>query len=470
MIYDYVIYGGGPSGLTLAYILSLNSYKVALVERNKQLGGCWSNIYIDGKYFSEHSPRVVTKDNSILFKILEHINYDYKNKMKSIYGSYYETHKKILSYFYKNFTTHDIIQLTYGYVFNMISKNETLEEWTNRVNISEHGKIVLNSFSLLISGLPSSKILCNEIITLKRSFPLMFLQFTDNSWLELLEETLIKHNVDIYSGVELRELILDDKKNKIISGILSNNHTIIGKEHLCCISPHAFLKFLENQNNKIKNNWYPYPRMKNILEYSSYGSIGFQFHFTEKVNTHIFNEWCKTCTNEYNLIILKVSDYLQNYSKDPNIKEVWSCCIVDTNMYIKKFNKTINELRLQEITNDIVSILHIKPYKITYYPNIHKENNIYKSNESSFGLTKYGLIPSKGKIKNLHAISLYNSPEVATINKACNNSYNWLIQNKINVNIIENKNNIKSYKIYIITIIILILLGISILVIKKYYK
>ena len=57
---SYCIVGGGPSGLSLAYVLAINNYKVTLIERDDKLGGSWKSDWEDGLYFSENSPRVLS--------------------------------------------------------------------------------------------------------------------------------------------------------------------------------------------------------------------------------------------------------------------------------------------------------------------------------------------------------------------------------------------------------------------------
>jgi hypothetical protein len=44
------------------------------------------------------------------------------------------------------------------------------------------------------------------------------------------------------------------------------------------------------------------------------------------------------------VIILPISNYVEKYTKDKNIKFVLSCCIVDMEMVIKKYNKKIKDL------------------------------------------------------------------------------------------------------------------------------
>ena len=66
-IYDYVIIGGGPSGLTLAWCLAFSYHKkVAVIERESSLGGCHRVIRVNG-LFSEHGPRIYV-DNYFMFQ------------------------------------------------------------------------------------------------------------------------------------------------------------------------------------------------------------------------------------------------------------------------------------------------------------------------------------------------------------------------------------------------------------------
>lgn len=51
IVYDIAIIGGGFSGMCCAYILAKEGYKVALVEKNIQLGGSLQIFSRDKKNF-----------------------------------------------------------------------------------------------------------------------------------------------------------------------------------------------------------------------------------------------------------------------------------------------------------------------------------------------------------------------------------------------------------------------------------
>jgi phytoene dehydrogenase-like protein len=75
--YDYVIIGAGPTGLTLAYLLSKYNKKVILIDK-EYIGGCHGVERVDG-LFSEHGPRIYI-DNFHMFKrLLKEMGGNFKN-------------------------------------------------------------------------------------------------------------------------------------------------------------------------------------------------------------------------------------------------------------------------------------------------------------------------------------------------------------------------------------------------------
>ena len=102
----YIIIGGGPSGLSLAYFLSQNNIKVELLEMDKQLGGSWNSQWIEDKYFSENSPRVLVL-NEYLKKFLNDLNLNNKNNLVSVYGNFFSSNIKMLKFILKNFNLKD---------------------------------------------------------------------------------------------------------------------------------------------------------------------------------------------------------------------------------------------------------------------------------------------------------------------------------------------------------------------------
>lgn len=65
--YDYVIIGGGPSGLALAQLLTLSRFnRILLIEKRDYLGGCHGVTRVNNGMMTEHGPRIYI-DNFIMF-------------------------------------------------------------------------------------------------------------------------------------------------------------------------------------------------------------------------------------------------------------------------------------------------------------------------------------------------------------------------------------------------------------------
>ena len=73
--FDYVIIGGGPSGLTLAHCLSsINNLKILIIDKEPNLGGCHRVKRVPFKQemlFTEHGPRIYSSSYINTAMILE---------------------------------------------------------------------------------------------------------------------------------------------------------------------------------------------------------------------------------------------------------------------------------------------------------------------------------------------------------------------------------------------------------------
>ena len=65
--YDYIIVGGGPTGLSLAQVLSSSSSnRILLIEKRDYLGGCHGVTRVHDGMMTEHGPRIYI-DNFLMF-------------------------------------------------------------------------------------------------------------------------------------------------------------------------------------------------------------------------------------------------------------------------------------------------------------------------------------------------------------------------------------------------------------------
>ena len=112
------------------------------------------------------------------------------------------------------------------------------------------------------------------------------------------------------------------------------------------------------------------------------------------------------------VIILPVSNWLKTYSKDPSIKTVWSCCIVDMESKSKRNHKTPNECDVNEVLEEC--ILQIKdsydipvPKVVTVSNGLKKENNVWLSKNTGYTKSKYSDLDIRGTVENLYALGCF---------------------------------------------------------------
>ena len=96
---NYCIIGGGPTGLSLAYILANNNYNITLVERDYTLGGSWKSRWVQGGYFIENAPRAMIM-TPYLKRFFKEIGLQ-KDDFGLIYGSVYDMRRKFFNFFHQ---------------------------------------------------------------------------------------------------------------------------------------------------------------------------------------------------------------------------------------------------------------------------------------------------------------------------------------------------------------------------------
>ena len=110
-IYDYVIVGAGPTGLTLAWLLSQYKKSVIIIEKEDYIGGCHGVKRING-LFSEHGPRIYI-DNYFNFK---NILNDMNLKFNDLFTPYKFGINDITSYGFKNLSLYEVFILLYTFL------------------------------------------------------------------------------------------------------------------------------------------------------------------------------------------------------------------------------------------------------------------------------------------------------------------------------------------------------------------
>lgn len=418
MEYDYVIVGSGPTGLSLSYTLSKNNFNVCLVEKYHKLGGSWNSEWIDNKYFTENSPRILSGSGP-------HMDFLYEIGMneedfQEIYGSIIETNIKIF-YFVKNyFSLKDyFIFISESLFYKLRPNNLLLQEWIDQSDLSERGKQCLRIISVTICDTPENT--NHKDFFGSVSYVNLKQMKEPNKWLHILNEYFdSNNNIKIHRNTLVKSI--GGTNNKISNVICIKEGVELNiktKNVVLCTQSESIYPILKNSNYTIQNNWHRLSKMKEWSENTHYNGFGFQLHFKDKIDFP--EDWCWSCITEWNIIISPVSNWLSLYSKDKSIKTVLSCCIVDMETKSKRLNKTPNECNENEIINEILyqlKTLTIKisePDLVTLSPNLKKIEGKWKSNNTGFTRKNLGYLPIKGEIEGLYALGCFTDPGYNTI-------------------------------------------------------
>ena len=150
-MYDYIIVGGGPTGLALAWYLSKIDKKILIIEKEDSLGGCHRVRRVNG-LFTEHGPRIYL-DNYLNFEtILNEMGKSFDN----IFTRYYFSLLTIGGSSIKNFSIKELTTLGLSYLYFMFnpndSKNITMLEYTNQNNFTSETKDSIDRLCRLTDG------------------------------------------------------------------------------------------------------------------------------------------------------------------------------------------------------------------------------------------------------------------------------------------------------------------------------
>ena len=452
--YDQIIVGGGPCGIALALMLEKTGKKILLVERENTLGGCWRIEWQNEKYYTEHSPHIMTTNYKKFIQLCKYLKvknefkstYKYKSSLRSVYFD-----KNVIG----NLKFSDIIKLVSGLIMSRFIENkQTVDEFCDHISVA--GKKTMYILSVAAASTPD-KVMMQDMFDIMIEYPPDIIQMSEPElWLNAAKKYFDDSiNIDLSLNTEIKSIRNTEDGFNV-------NDVIHTDEVILALPPIALKNILEKSSTDIQNNWLPYPDFKRWADESSYNSIGFQLHFDNIIEYK--DEWCWSCIGDWNIIILPMSKYLKTFSKDPSVKSVWSCTIIDQNKFSSRLKKKVHQCSLFEIEEEIKHQLNIPVNtRITFYDGLKKTKDQYESKDTGFVRQKYGVIPYTGQLKNIHIVSTVNQKGIITMEKAIESAYEFI---KINYNghhyILDSKNNN--------TIYILIILLIISIVFYKYFK
>ena len=255
-VYDFLIVGGGPTGLALSTMLSQTDAKIAIVEKNSDLGGCWKVDWIDDTYYSEHSPRVMTTTYNKFRRLLKihNIKFDYE----PVYRDRFALHKALLS----KLSVVDIFKLTSGLIISRFFETaDTVEDFMQHLSTS--GSDAMYILSVALANIPS-KVMMQDVFNEMYNYHGQFVHLKNPNWYDVIEKNL-SSRVDFRKGFEVQSINVVDK-TFIVN---TNKGAFKARELILATPPLALVDILRNSDEVIKNNWGDFSHLKTLAEESS---------------------------------------------------------------------------------------------------------------------------------------------------------------------------------------------------------
>lgn len=429
--YDYIIVGMGPTGLTLGLSLMRTDKTVLFVEADSDVGGCWRTRFTHDGYFTEHSPKVLSRHGTHQFnRLLRFLGVAPDYRAIDPRSSFLRKTKGML----KQFAFADVFKLILYFVTYLVCLNDkwvSVRDWCAHNRISTKGRNYLNIVSVVLSN-------TYEKLTMHALFRFVVRRHQYMRTLDQVAEphkwvaacyNLLKTNPNftfrtntlvgrvVTEGGRVTQLITTDSEGR-------ETLALSAKEFVMCVPVRALFKIMQRSREP---NWFKSTmRFKRFADRATYTGIGFQLHYTDFVP--VPEEWCWSCFGDWKIIVLDKTYQLKRLSYDLQIKQVLSCVIVDMDTKSHHLGKSANEcVTLDEIVcegyRQVRKRLHKcggrPPHKITVSRDIARSPEFgWEARDSSFSPI-VGSLPWRGRLDNLYTVGPHNQMhEVVVIDTA----------------------------------------------------
>jgi len=482
MSYDYVIVGGGPTGMTIAWILSNQKKKVLLIEKDEVLGGCHKVLRVNG-YFTEHGPRIYSNSFLMFIELLADMDIaftdlfiPYKSKPTDIDDKTIQINNKINL----NLTFNEIMALLLAFLKLIVNKDYgrtvSMKDFMKKNNFSENSYDFIERLCLLSDGATIDNYTLFQFLQyINKQFFYSLYQPkipNDRGLIKVWTEKLLKNNVKILLNSKVIKI---DVQNNNVSKLIINENgiekEIIANKYVLTIPPKPFYNLISSNpktenifgNNKELQKW----KVKN----SYFDYITLTFHYKNEVTLPKLNGFPRT---PWGIGFVILSNFMDFKTDEPS-KTVISICISMLNVPNEE-GKTVNQCSKEEIIKYVKEQLSFfpNPDLIIISPNIKKINDVWINEDTAYVITtEQRFIKSKGKLSNLYYVGIHNgnsSYYVTTIESAVQNAIHYCIEEIPELKYRYVFKDLMEIRNLVIDAIIIIICIFLIIYIKKYIK
>lgn len=406
--YNYVIIGGGPTGMTLAWILSSHGKKVVLIEKEESLGGCHRVQRVDG-FLTEHGPRVYSNSYVNFITILSDMGLSFE----SLFTEYNFEISKIDEMTIQSLSFSEKMAFVRSFLYLIINpnygKNVSMKDFMKNNSFSDIAYDYIERVCRLTDGASV------EDYTLFQFLQLMNQQLfyklyqpklpNDKGLIKIWEDKLKKNDVDILLNSTVTKI---NYKDKIINISLLKNGSqmnVEGDKYILALPPKPLYNLIISSQG-IENSFGDINVLKDWKSKNSYFDyIPLTFHYYKKIDLPKLYGFPRT---PWGIVFIILSNYM-DFSDEPS-KTTISICITMTDIKNKK-GKTANQSSKEEIIEYVKEQLPFfpNPDKIIISPNVVRSGDKWINIDTAFVVTSQNrFLDYQSKIDNLHAVGIQN--------------------------------------------------------------
>ena len=340
--YDYIIVGGGPTGLALAQLLALSpSKRILLLEKRDYLGGCHGVTRTNDGMMTEHGPRIYI-DNFLMFKrLLE----DMGTQFDDMFVKYNFSTATMMTEALRVLTPREIATLFWSFItLNDSFKRITLLEYLSSHTFSKESIDILDRIGRLTDGgSADTYTLFSFLQILNQNFLYGIYQPrvpNDVGLFRIWEHALVKRGVVIAKNAAIDRFIVSANR---VTGIAlhtktTNNETVVcGCDRIILACPPQEVQRILGQHTELGAAFGPeFDRFQNSTQYLPYISV--IFHWGTKINVPKIWGYPRTSWGVGNIVL---SDYMD--FKDPRSRTVISAVITMPDVPSEKLNVSAND-------------------------------------------------------------------------------------------------------------------------------